>query len=482
MEAFSSLKEPSYAFTPSDIAAALERLCKADRDSTLADQRTRRYYREGGLPLWIDPAGVDSRADTLLALLRERVPAMGFATEAFGVEAIEDGVRRIRSLDFGQAGGAAALMASVEYRLTKAYLRYAMGQRFGFYNPLYHLNRLDPLETDTAGRALGYRRLFDMDILRPDDAFYRRLFASVTHDSLGPFVRSGEPRVEEYGHLLGLLAKGGAPRRLLLCNMERLRWRLRHPMDRGGRHVVVNIPAYHLYAYGPDSVLDMRVGCGSVKTKTPLLTSAIERMDVNPQWHIPMSIIKNDVVRHAGDASYFARHRYVIVDRSTGKQLDPAEVSASALLGGSCRVSQEGGEGNAMGRIVFRFPNNFSVFLHDTSSRDVFARSQRGVSHGCVRVQRPFDLALFLLGERDEWFQDKLRISMGMEPATERGRAYVEAHPDNFRLVGSQAVRPRVPLAIVYRTYYPDATGAYRAWPDVYGYDEVMWQHLKPYL
>lgn len=484
MEALSGLKESSYAFSSQAIREQLLRLGKADIDSTLADQRTRAYYRREGDFLWIDRYGVDSRADTLLALLRQDVPAMGFSLEAFGVQNIEADIARIRQLDFGEGSdGANGLMARVEYRLTKAYMRYAIGQRYGFFNPLYYLNRLDATETDSTGRALGYRRLFDMDILRPDSVFYVRLLASVTHDSLGPFVREGLPRGEEYRRLLGQLAGAeGARRKLLLCNMEQLRWRLRKPLSRSGKYVVVNIPAFHLYAYGGDSLLDMRVGCGSVKTKTPLLTSEIERMDVNPQWHIPMSIIKNDVVRHAGDASYFARHRYIIVERSTGKQLDASEVSQSMLLSGAYRVSQEGGEGNALGRIVFRFANSFSVFLHDTSSRDFFSRNHRGVSHGCVRIQKPFDFALFLLGDRDEWFQDKLRISMGMPPATERGQKYAEAHPDNFSLVGSQAVKPRVPLAIVYRTYYPDATGAYRQWPDVYGYDEVMWQRLKCYL
>lgn len=485
MEAFSSLKESSCSVDHRQISDNLIALCRADRDSTLADQRVRRYYLNGGLPLWIDRGGMDSRADTLLAALRENVPAIGFSIKAFCGDGLENDVERIRTLDFAKQGdeGLCMLMARTEYRLTKAYFRYVMGQRFGFVNPLYVYNRIDALRKDTTGRVLSYRRLFDMDIERPDSAFYARLRASVRHDSLGGFLREALPRSPLYGRMLSRLGgSGGARRRQLLCNMDRLRWRLRKPFDRSGRHVVVNIPAYHLYAYGPDTVVEMRVGCGRRDTKTPMLVSEIERMDLNPQWHIPMSIIQNDVARHAGDASYFARRRYVIVERGTGKQVNPSEVTSSMLLGGAYRVSQEGGAGNAMGRIVFRFANSFSVFLHDTSSRGFFSNEQRGVSHGCVRVERPFDLAMFLLGERDEWFWDKLRITMGMEPETDKGKAWVEEHPDNFKLLGSQHIKPRVPLALVYFTLYPGLSGELQAWPDVYGYDEVTWQRLQPFI
>ena len=141
----------------------------------------------------------------------------------------------------------------------------------------------------------------------------------------------------------------------------------------------------------------MRAACGALKTKTPLLSSRINLMQVNPEWVMPMSIVSGDVARHGGDSAYFARHRYYITDRKTGKRLSPKSVTAGMLNSGNYRVAQEGGAGNSLGRIIFRFPNNFSVFLHDTSSPGVFKRDNRGVSHGCVRVQRPFDLAVFMM-------------------------------------------------------------------------------------
>ena len=88
------------------------------------------------------------------------------------------------------------------------------------------------------------------------------------------------------------------------------------------------------------------------------------------------------------------------------------KVTTSMLLGGDYRVIQEGGEGNSLGRIIFRFPNSFSVYLHDTSSKEVFDRYDRGISHGCVRVEQPFNLAKFILGDNDKKLLDNIKTAM----------------------------------------------------------------------
>ena len=485
IEAFSDLKTSSYALNSKKIQENIASLCYADKDSSAADYRTRTYYLKGGAFLWIDRSGIDSRPDTLLAELRRQVTDMGFSERSFDVQMIQTDLNRLRGLDFNDSVNTInRVMARLEYRLTKAYLRYVVGQRFGFVNPKYVFNRLDALREDSMGRALSYRKLYDVDIQRPDKSFYEKAFRNISNDSLGLFLRSVHPTDDMYFVLKGKLqhCRNAAMRRLLLCNMERYRWRENHPLDKSGKYVVVNIPSYHLYAYGPDSIVSMRIGCGSVKTKTPLLNSKIERMDVNPAWNIPMSIIQKDIVHHAGNAGYFTSRRYYIVERSTGKRIEPSLVTQAMLLSGAYRVSQEGGEGNALGRIIFRFANNFSVFLHDTSSKGVFSREDRSVSHGCVRVERPFDFAEFLLDNPDEWLLDRLRISMDMEPLTERGRAYVASGAESNRLIGSLQVKPAVPLSLAYYTLYREPDGVFRSWPDVYGFDNVIWQGIKPFM
>ena len=207
---------------------------------------------------------------------------------------------------------------------------------------------------------------------------------------------------------------------------------------------------------------------------------------MNPEWNIPFNIIKTDVARHGGDSAYFARNRYDIVDRETGDTLQASEVGKERLLSGKMKVVQKGGSGNSLGRIVFRFPNNFSVYLHDTNNRGAFNRERRTLSHGCVRVQKPFELACFLLQGADEWTKDQIRISMDMRPVTERGREYVRNHADAprpFRLISYRDITPHMPLYIVYFTAYPNpTTGKVELWPDLYDFDKVITKEIGPFL
>ena len=457
MEAVSSMQTEGYALNSHHIREDLELFCRADCDSTDADFRLRSYYRTGGGLVWIDRAGVDDRADTLLGRLRANVNKMGFNEQSFFVKQIESDVNRLRTLSFDDANGIDRVAARLEYHLSKAYLRYAMGMRFGFTNPVKLLNNLDVRDVDTLGNPLSYRGLFDVDMESPGKYYAQLALRKVGNDSLADYLDEINPHDEFYDQMLSMLpGAADARRRLLLVNMERRRWRERSRPKNGQKYIVVNVPAYHLWAVNCDSVIDMRAACGALKTKTPLLSSSIYRMDVNPEWNIPMSIIRDDISRHAGDSGYFARRRYYITDRKTGKRLPIRSVSQGMLLSGRYRVAQAGGPGNSLGRIIFRFANNFDVFLHDTSSPGVFNRDNRGVSHGCVRVQRPFDLARFLTEKTEEEQPDSLMRSQGVT---------------------------RVPLYITYYTYFQTPNdGQYQTYPDVYGYDRVIYQALSPYL
>lgn len=473
------MKTPAFALDHAELHRQLSSLC----DSEDIDERVKGYYRSGGEWLWMDRTGKDSRPDTLLFWLR-RVGELGMTERSFAVAAIEDDVRRVRQLDFDGQNTATQVFARLELRLTNAYLRYVSGQRFGFVNPYAAFNRLDIQKADTLRRITSYRKLYGVDIEQPGPSFVHAAFDKVRHDSVGEMLREVQPTDPVYARLQQELSTASAEQRqLILCNMERCRWRMKQPMVYEGKRIIVNIPAFHLFAYSSDSVFEMKVGCGTVKTKTPQLTSAIEWMEVNPNWNIPMSIIETDVARHAGDTSYFARHRYFIAERSSGDRLPIESVSRSMLLSGKYRVSQEGGAGNSLGRLIFRFKNEFQVFLHDTSTRAFFERGNRGVSHGCVRVERPFDLAKFVLNAPDEWLLDRMRISMGMPPITERGINYLRTHRDEEnKLVSWVPVNPHVPLYIIYYTRDPDAQGNLQTYPDVYGFDRVIWQYLQPYM
>ena len=490
MEAFSDMKTPDFVFDLDVIHQQLRQRAIADSAKTTVSNTIRKYYKVQNALLWIDRTGVDSKADTLVKWLHT-VGELGMTERSFYVDEIERDMKRLRTLDFDAQNSLNVVAARLEYNLTKAFTSYAAGQRFGFTNPYKMLNQQDIEKKDTAtGNVLKYRQLYDIPMEQVTASYYTSLLRIIRNDSVDVCLNEVQPTGKYYLQMKEMLSKAtGEDRKRILCNMERGRWRLRNPIPEEGKRIVVNIPAFHLYAYSMDSLLDMKVVCGNAKTKTPQLTSKIEWMEVNPQWVIPMSIIETDVAKRAGDTTYFARNRYHIFDRKTNKELPVPTVSKEMLLSGKYKVAQEGGAGNSLGRIIFRFKNSFQVFLHDTSNPGAFERSQRSMSHGCVRVAKPFNLCQYVLGDdADEWLLDRIRISMGLNPVTEQGISYLQEHAEDnlkeghHKLAGYVPVKHATPLYIIYYTLWTDENGIMRSWPDVYGYDKVMWSNLISYM
>ena len=138
-------------------------------------------------------------------------------------------------------------------------------------------------------------------------------------------------------------------------------------------------------------------------------------------------------------------------------------------------LRQEKGEGNSLGRMIFRFTNNFSVFLHDTNNRSAFARSNRAISHGCIRLEKPLELASFLVD--DDKTMDKIRLSLDLQPITEKGKRWQQS--ESFKPMSYYRFSAPYPLFITYQTMYFDASGKLRSCGDPYGYDRVIIEKLK---
>ena len=471
-----------YALDTASMEDYLRQTLAADTSHWLAESKVRhRYANEhqfADVPLWFTRMGVSAEADSLLALLRREVPAGGLDSTAFFIPVIADDLNIVRKLAFDSLGvDINEVLVRLDYHLSKAYVRFATGMRYGFVRPDRLLNRLEFKE------ERGYLRLFDYEVKPPD---YDQSVSALAKTDRMEFASASVPESKVYKRLREqLLATTDAQRRhTLAVNLERCRWQMAQPADEG-RRIIVNLPAQQLWAISVDTILNMRICFGSTSTKTPLLHSAITHFNVNPSWVIPQNIVRSDIVRHAGDASYFARNRYHIINRSTGDTLRAASVTAEQLSSGRLRISQEGGARNSLGRIIFRFPNEFAVFLHDTSNRSAFQRERRALSHGCIRVEKPFELAQFLLPDADEWTMDKLRISMDLAPMTEQGRDYLTEHADNprpYRLLNYHGVKPNVPVFITYFTAYPNPiSGNVEFYPDPYGYDEALTMEI-PFL
>lgn len=265
---------------------------------------------------------------------------------------------------------------------------------------------------------------------------------------------------------------------LLALNMERARWQ--YAQEKGSKYAFVNVAAYMLQAVNEetDSILEMRTCCGSVRNKTPLLSSRIYYMELNPYWNVPQSIIRKEIIpTYRRDTTYFTRNRMKVYDKN-GVRINPHDINWSKYKAGvPFTVKQDNKAGNSLGRIIFRFPNPFSVYLHDTPSRRTFARANRAVSHGCVRLEKALQFAFFLLKEPDELMEDRIRIAMDMAPVSDEGKKLRISQA--YRELKHYSLEESIPVYLDYQTVYLDAGGKISYCDDIYKYDAPLQEALN---
>ena len=268
-------------------------------------------------------------------------------------------------------------------------------------------------------------------------------------------------------------------RNRLLVNMERARWQ--YALEKGKKYVVANTAAFMLQAVNEetDSILEMRICVGSVKNRTPLLSSKIYYMELNPYWNVPQSIIRKEIIpTYRRDTTYFTRNRMKVYDKN-GTQVDPHSIKWAKYAGKGVpyTVKQDNKAGNSLGRIIFRFPNPYSVYLHDTPSKWAFSRKNRAVSHGCVRLQKALDFAFFLLKKPDELLEDRIRIAMDIKPVSEEGKKLPISAA--YRELKHYSLEQYIPLFIDYQTVYLSADNNMRYCEDIYNYDPSLLEAMK---
>ncbi len=188
----------------------------------------------------------------------------------------------------------------------------------------------------------------------------------------------------------------GQQRAKIEANMEMWRW---EPRELGLTRLEINVPEYALRLYRGDIAEDtMRVIVGKPDTPTPIFSNTVKYLLVNPIWRVPESIVRKEMLpKAAGDPSYLEQHGFTV-----------------KRVGGQIFVEQPPGEGNALGRLLFMFPNEHAVYLHDTPSHGLFSTVRRAYSHGCIRVEAPLRLASEVMGgEGQGWSEGKVESLFG---------------------------------------------------------------------
>ena len=262
------------------------------------------------------------------------------------------------------------------------------------------------------------------------------------------------------------------------ANLERARWQTASHE----KSIRVNVAAFILQAIEPgQEPVKMNVCVGiAVTNQTPLLESEISYMNLNPKWNVPESIIEKEIYWHVlKDSSYLRKNQMKVLTKK-GEEVDPSTIDWKSLNAKRVPylIRQESGNANSLGRIKFMFNNPFSVYLHDTPSKSRFLARNRSVSHGCVRVQNPMDLAFFCLAEKDSLYFDRIRHSIDLRPLSEAGQKALKQ--GNLKKVNDiVSLNKKVPVIIDYATIYLLASDKklYFA-DDVYFFDSKILEAL----
>jgi murein L,D-transpeptidase YcbB/YkuD len=244
------------------------------------------------------------------------------------------------------------------------------------------------------------------------------------------------------------------------------RWRL-IPFSTEYRYIIINIADFELKLIEDGKpIMKMKVIVGRDYRQTPVFTSEITSITINPYWHIPYSIAVKDILPELRKDPGYLDKKHIKVINSNGKEdseafYDQIEWKNISKRDFNYRLRQEPGPLNALGRLKFDIPNQYGVYLHDTPAQALFKKTRRGFSSGCIRLERPLDIAAYLLNDDADWPREK--ILEAIESKKTR----------TIRLK-----RP-IPVHVVYITAWVSEDGLLNFRQDIYGRDAIPEKALQ---
>lgn len=252
--------------------------------------------------------------------------------------------------------------------------------------------------------------------------------------------------------------------RQIRANLERWRW---ITSDLGDRYILVNIADFTVHVIeGENEIITMPAVVGRPYRRTPDFSARLTYLEANPSWNVPPKLAREDILpKIKSEPGYLEVQGFrVFSDWGPGApEIDPGSVDWSALDAGSLsyKFQQRPGPMNALGQIKFVFPNKFDVYLHDTPAKELFKKAVRDFSSGCIRVERPLDLAEYLLQGDSEWDRSKLEVAL--------------------RSGATRIISLKRPLNVhvLYWTAWMDREGRIHFRKDIYGRDAALYAALR---
>jgi L,D-transpeptidase YcbB len=240
------------------------------------------------------------------------------------------------------------------------------------------------------------------------------------------------------------------------ANLERWRWL---SDDLGERYIKVNIANFELQAIEEDRIVfQSEAIVGRPFRKTPVFSSLITFLVFNPDWTVPNTILINDIVPAVIRNPDYLASRGMKVLRSDGAEVNPASIDWQSVTLGNFRyrIRQEPGPDNALGRVKFMFPNQYSVYIHDTPVRNLFSQTDRSFSSGCIRIYKPLEFAEYLLRDNPAWTPTQIKSQLDLE---------------RMRTVN---LNKPVPVHMLYLTAWADDDGVVFFRRDIYDRDQRL--------
>jgi len=424
----------------SQYAPAIQRLVattptwvERDRLATTLWKAEREFYAtRNNVPAWMDADKASPRVGTLLQALKH-AEDHGLDPDRYGVNRFEHSVAQAHE---NKGRYDIASIPEIDTRLTYAYLQYAAdllgwsGDPKAIYANWVRASNKKDLARQLDDAVASNRVRETLEELAPAHPQYKGLQTALARERQNPS-----------GHL-----------EQILMNLQRWRWM---PRELGDRYVFVNVPAYQMQVMeGDKPVLAMRVVVGDPQHETPLFSDEMTTVVFSPNWNVPESIIRKEMLPKLVDDPGYLQRQDIEVVGTSGQVVDAEAVdwfdeSAVARL----HFRQQPGPKNALGLVKFQFPNQFDVYMHDTPQDALFNKEHRALSHGCVRLENPVALAEYVLRDKPEWTLEKIDEAMNA--------GHEHAVP----------LKPHLPVHIGYFTAWVNPDGSVTYTDDPYSLD-----------
>jgi len=422
----------------------------------------------------------------------QKSPEHGFNPRIFGYAKLDELLAKLSANKFSSMSEVYPVIADLELYSASSLLKYDTFIAYGSITPRKVLNR------------------YYVTTKRPDKTSMDSVLAT---KNLQQLLIDIQPKSENYRILqqaLSRLKKGGDTETVkkIEVNLERLRWQI--PVKK--EYVEVNIPDFSLTWFnGQDTISHMKVCVGGRREKdyeekmkiyqkshalndkpknhqTPIILSVFNAIQVNPVWNIPVSIAQNEIYGQASRDPYYLSNNNMKVYYKGQVVNDPDTIQWSKYSRQHLpfQFKQSSGGGNALGKFKFIFDNGSSIYLHDTNNKSAFNLSNRAISHGCVRVERPLEFAEKLVDNKYQY--DQLRMEVNLPPLdTTKMDVFRKKLAKKADTVNVFQLKPKwfgtkknISVFINYKTAWAQ-NGKIQYRSDIYGLDEALYNAMKKY-